>query len=164
MELNMSRILLASALAVSAIMVCVHGAAAQPAPPPPPGFPDYVRLLDDAYNNHDIVAYGDLFRPDVKVFIDGSLVAPDRRSYLTRIQAEFRRNLHVSTMSWAQGSQLLVLQEISGCIPEQPDPRTVYHGCGWAIAVRYDLADDHKIASVHILEAERTWNMHTNSN
>jgi hypothetical protein len=156
----MRTISLASALAGSAILFAVHGAAAQPAPPPPPGFPDYVSLLDDAYNRRDIVAYENLFQPDVKVFLDGALIASDRPAFLDRVKAEFARNLHISTMAWAQGSQILALQAVQGCIPDRPAPNTVYHGCGWSIAVRYDLAANHKIESVHILEAQRTWNMH----
>ena len=141
-----------------------HFALAQPAPPPPPGFPEYVRLLDEFYNKRDISAYGNLFREDVKVFVDGSLVASGKISYLKRIQAEFRRNLTVSTLSWAQGSEILAMQSVHGCVPVWPDPHTNYHGCQWALAVRYDLADDHKIASVHILEAEGAWNIHPRPN
>lgn len=117
-----------------------------------------------ASNKRDIAAYGNMFREDVKVFVDGALVASGRPLYLDRIKTEFKRNLYVSTLSWAQGSQILVMQAVRGCIPEQPEPHTVYHGCGWAIAVRYDLADDHKISEVHILEAERAWNMHSTPN
>lgn len=163
LEPNMSKRLLASAVAIFAGVFSLNAAFAQPAPPPPPGFPDYVHVLDDAYNARNIPAYGDLFREDVRVFVDGSLVASGRASYLQRAQSEFRRNLHVSTFSWAQGSQILAMQAVSGCIPVRPDPNTVYHGCHWVIAVRYDLSDDHKIASVHILEAERAWNMHPTS-
>ena len=141
-----------------------HVALAQPAPPPPPGFPEYVHLLDEFYNKRDISAYANLFREDVKVFVDGSQVASSRVQYLKRIKAEFERNLTVYTLSWAQGSEILAMQSVNGCVPVQPDPHTVYHGCHWALAVRYDLADDKKIASVHILEAERAWNMHPGSN
>ena len=136
----------------------------QPAPPPPPGFPENVRLLDEFYNKRDIAAFGNLFRDDVKVFVDGSLVADGRVIYLKRIEAEFQRNLTISTLSWAQGSEILAMQSVNGCVPVRPDPRTLYHGCHWAFAVRYDLADDNKIASVHILEAERAWNMHPRPN
>ncbi|WP_267393941.1 MULTISPECIES: hypothetical protein [unclassified Sphingomonas] len=156
----MRKAILASASTVSAIFLFTHNVSAQLPPPPPPGFPDYVHLLDDAYNKQDIIAYGNLFREDVRVFVDGLLVASGRPLYLERIKAEFKRNLYVSTLSWAQGSQILTMQSVRGCIPEHPDPNTVYHGCGWAVAVRYDLAGDHKIAAVHILEAEQAWNIH----
>lgn len=149
---------------VCAILWPYHVALAQPAPPPPPGFPEYVRLLDEFYNKRDISAYGSLFREDVKVFVDGSLVASDRALYLKRIQSEFLRNLTVSTLSWAQGSEILAMQSVNGCVPVRPDPLTIYHGCHWALAVRYDLANDHKIASVHILEAQGAWNIHPGSN
>lgn len=156
----MRRLFIASFLVMSASLVSSTSVFAQPAPPPPPGFRHYVHLLDNSYNKRDIEAYGSLFQDQVRVFVDGSLVASGRASYLIRIRAEFARNLHVSTTSWAQGSQILAMQVVSGCIPEHPDPNTLHHGCGWAMAVRYDLADDGKIASVHILEANQTWNMH----
>jgi hypothetical protein len=151
---------LALAVAGYAAMFPPHPVAAQPAPPPPPGFPDYVRLLDDAYNMRDIAAFGDLFQPDVKVFQDGSLIAADLPSYLKIIKSEFESNLHLLTVSWAQGSQIMVMRKVTGCIPDRPQPNIVHHGCQWTVAVRYDLDEHHKIASVHILTAERAWNMH----
>ena len=122
--------------------------------------PDYIGLLERSFNERDIAAYASLFTENVTVFVDGSLVASDRASYMKIIQAEFDQNIHISTLSWAQGSQLLVMQMVSGCIPLHPNPGTIYHGCQWAIAARYDLASDGKMASVHILDARQAWNMH----
>ena len=133
---------------------------AQPPPPPPPGFPDYVHLLDEAYNSRDLKAYANLFRQDVHVYVQGKLVASSRNELIARVRSEFEGNLHLRTLSWAQGGQILTMEEVIGCIPVQPDPNTVYHGCYKARAVRYDLADNHQIEAVYILEANNAWNMH----
>lgn len=151
------------ASAMVALSFCSHAAEAQLPPPPPPNFPDYVHLLESAYNSHDVGAYGKLFAPDLKVFKDGSLVASDLAAYLSQIKGEFKRNLHMSVHSWAQGSQLLMFQEMNGCISEASTPQIGGHSCTWSMAVRYDLGNDHKIVSVHILEADGTWNIHPGS-
>ncbi|WP_158914456.1 hypothetical protein [Caulobacter sp. S45] len=156
----MSRTRWAAAVALPVVLNFSSNAVSQPSPPPPPGFPAYVKLLDDAYNGRHLQAYGEIFRPDVKVYLADTLVSPDRASFLARIQKEFDSNIYLRTLSWAQGSQILVMEEMSGCIPVHPNPRTVYHGCHAARSIRYDLADDHKIEAVHILEADRAWNAH----
>ena len=146
--------------ALSSLAILPAALVAQPMPLPPPGFPDYVNLLSRAYNDRDLKAYGDLFREDVKVYSDGVPIASDRAAFLVRIESEFQRNLRVRPLSWAQGSQILVMEEIDGCVPSQPDPHTVYHVCSEARSIRYGLADDYRIKDVHILEADRAWNMH----
>lgn len=147
--------------ALSALAVVPTASNAQPPPPPPPGFPDYVRLLSDAYNRRDSAAYGELFQEEVTVYVDGTLVASTRTEYLARIQSEFDANMHTRPLSWAQGSQIMVMEEVTGCIPVNPRPSVVYHGCTQARAVRYDLSGGHKIGAVHILRADRAWNIHS---
>lgn len=134
--------------------------AAQLPPPPPPGSPNYVQLLEDSYNNRSMKDYGALFAENVTVYVDGKIVAKDREAFLQRVQSEFDRNLHIHSMSWAQGSQVLVMDQVMGCIPLKPSPGAVYHPCYEARATRYDLGDDHKIVAVHMLQADRAWNMH----
>ena len=142
------------------VMLVPATSIAQPPPPPPPGMPDYHTLLQNSYNERRLDAYGDLFAVAVHVYAEGKLVAESRSELLARIKAEFDRNLHLSLLSWAQGNQLLIMEEVMGCIPANPSPNVVYHGCPGARAVRYDLGNDGKIIAVHILDAERAWNMH----
>ena len=137
---------------------------AQPPPPPPPNFPDFVRLLNDAYNSRNLAAYGRLFHQNVKVYVDGKLIAANRDELLARIKSEFDQSLHVRTLSWAQGSQILAMDEVWGCVPDRIDPKVFYHACPEARAVRYDIADDKKIDVVSILEAKQAWNVHEGIN
>lgn len=147
------------ALALSAGL-CSALSAAQLPPPPPPGFPHYVQDLQRAFNDRSLDAYARLFDAKVQVFVDGTLVASDRAAYLKRIRSEFARNLVIRSMSWAQGSQILVMDQVIGCIPLKQVHGVYAHPCYQARAVRYDLGNDHKIAAVHILTAENAWNMH----
>ena len=133
---------------------------AQLPPPPPPGFPNYVQLLQDSYNNRSLKDYSALFDENVKTYVDGKIVSTDRDSLLKRVKSEFDNNQYVQSMSWAQGSQIIVMDQVTGCIPKKPNAGAVYHPCYKARAVRYDLGDNNKITAVHVLEANRAWNMH----
>ena len=92
--------------------------------------------------------------------MDGKIVSTDRDSLLKRVKSEFDNNQYVQSMSWAQGSQIIVMDQVTGCIPKKPNAGAVYHPCYKARAVRYDLGDNNKITAVHVLEANRAWNMH----
>jgi hypothetical protein len=133
---------------------------AQPAPPPPPGMPAYVTLLEEAFNGRKLDAYAALFQQDVKVYRNGVLIAADQKSFRDLIRTEFDRNLHVTHLSWAQGNQILVMEQVQGCIPTNINPGVSYHPCYSARAIRYDLANDRLISAVHILDADSAWNIH----
>jgi len=152
------------ALVLSILAASASSSGAQPPPPPPPNFPEFVSLLDNAYNSRNLAAYGSLFHTDVKVYVDGKLVASDRAGLLALIQSEFDQQLHVRTLAWAQGTQILAMENVFGCIPDHIDPHVFYHACPEARAVRYDIASDMKIEGVSILRAHSAWNMHVGSN
>lgn len=158
------------AFALSLLMLSTSSLQAQPPAPNPPGFPEFVKLLDDAYTARNLKAYGDLFREDVKVYVDGTLVATDREGLLARIQSEFDQQLRVQTTAWAQGGgQILVLEAVIGCLPDHIDPKVAYHPCPEARAVRYDIEGGWqtkvwKIKSVTILRADEAHFFHVGSN